>query len=220
MDFKNYLETSWRLTLQYIVPLILLTLVLFGLIIFTLGILAPVAMAGYMQSILFMLRDGREPKLQDLFSQMNLFLPLLGFGFVVFIATTVGFILLLIPGVLVILGVSFTCIYMLPLMTDQKLGLIDAIKTSYAMSMKGSIADHVVMIIIFLGIVMIGNAVFIGSLFTKAGKHSGGIYIRFTRVSSSLVTLETFEKCLILFKFKAGEDFNHRHTLSISRIKI
>jgi len=23
---------------------------------------------------------------------------------------------------------------------------------------------------------------------------------------------ETFEKCLILFKFKAGEDFNHRHT--------
>ena len=161
MDFKHYLETSWSLTLQYIVPLILLTLVLFGLIIFTLGILAPVAMAGYMQSILFMLRDGREPKLQDLFSQMNLFFPLLGFGLVVFIATTVGFILLLIPGVLVILGVSFTCIYMLPLMTDQKLGLIDAIKTSYAMSIKGSIADHFVMIIIFLGIVMIGNAVFI-----------------------------------------------------------
>jgi uncharacterized membrane protein len=56
---------------------------------------------------------------------------------------------------------------MLPLMTDQKLGLIDAIKTSYAMSIKGSIADHFVMIIIFLGIVMIGNAVFIGSLFTQ-----------------------------------------------------
>jgi len=30
--------------------------------------------------------------------------------------------------------------------------------------------------------------------------------------------IEAFEKCLILFKFKAGEDFNHRHTLSISRI--
>ncbi|UCD31473.1 MAG: hypothetical protein JSV38_11845, partial [Desulfobacterales bacterium] len=60
-----------------------------------------------------------------------------------------------------------TCIYMLPLMTDQKLGLIDAIKTSYAVSMKGSIADHSVMIILFLGIIMIGNAVFIGSLFTQ-----------------------------------------------------
>jgi hypothetical protein len=31
---------------------------------------------------------------------------------------------------------------------------------------------------------------------------------------------ETFEKCLILFKVKEGENFNHRNTLSISRIKI
>ncbi len=30
----------------------------------------------------------------------------------------------------------------------------------------------------------------------------------------------TFEKSSILFKYKAGENFNHRHTLSISRIKI
>jgi len=29
-----------------------------------------------------------------------------------------------------------------------------------------------------------------------------------------------FEKCSILFKFKAGENFNHRNTLSILRIKI
>jgi hypothetical protein len=32
--------------------------------------------------------------------------------------------------------------------------------------------------------------------------------------------LETFEKCPILFKAKEGENFNHRNTLSISRIKI
>jgi hypothetical protein len=31
---------------------------------------------------------------------------------------------------------------------------------------------------------------------------------------------ETFEKCSILFKAKAGENFNHRHTLSISRIEL
>jgi hypothetical protein len=31
---------------------------------------------------------------------------------------------------------------------------------------------------------------------------------------------ETFEECSILFKFKEDEDFNHRNTLSISRIKI
>jgi len=32
--------------------------------------------------------------------------------------------------------------------------------------------------------------------------------------------IETFEKCSILFKFKKGENFNRRNTLSILRIKI
>jgi hypothetical protein len=31
---------------------------------------------------------------------------------------------------------------------------------------------------------------------------------------------ETFEKCSILFKFKEGENFKYRNTLSISRLKI
>jgi len=31
---------------------------------------------------------------------------------------------------------------------------------------------------------------------------------------------EAFAKSSILFKFKEDEDFNHRHTLSIPRIKI
>jgi len=32
--------------------------------------------------------------------------------------------------------------------------------------------------------------------------------------------METFAKCLILFKFKEGENFKHRNILDISRIKI
>jgi len=35
-----------------------------------------------------------------------------------------------------------------------------------------------------------------------------------------LTSLETFEKCSILVKFKEGDNSNHRNTLSISRIKI
>ena len=34
------------------------------------------------------------------------------------------------------------------------------------------------------------------------------------------ICAETFEKCIFLFAFKEGENFNHRNTLSISRIKI
>jgi hypothetical protein len=32
--------------------------------------------------------------------------------------------------------------------------------------------------------------------------------------------VEAFEKYSILFKIKEGENFNHRHTLSIPRIEI
>ena len=32
--------------------------------------------------------------------------------------------------------------------------------------------------------------------------------------------IETFGKCSFLLKFKEGENFNHRNTFSISRIKI
>ena len=34
------------------------------------------------------------------------------------------------------------------------------------------------------------------------------------------ISYETFEKCSILFKFKEGENFKCRNTLSISRLKI
>ncbi|MEE8480345.1 MAG: hypothetical protein V3T59_03800, partial [Desulfobacterales bacterium] len=38
--------------------------------------------------------------------------------------------------------------------------------------------------------------------------------------SFTRLKFETFEKCSILFKFKAGENFNHRNTLSILRIAL
>ncbi len=47
MNFKNHLETAWNQTLQFIAPLIFMTLVMFVVSSLTLGILAPVAMAGY-----------------------------------------------------------------------------------------------------------------------------------------------------------------------------
>jgi len=40
------------------------------------------------------------------------------------------------------------------------------------------------------------------------------------QIQKSSNKIETFEKCSILFKFKEGENFNHRNTLSILRIKI
>ncbi|MEW5909088.1 MAG: hypothetical protein AB1659_04745 [Thermodesulfobacteriota bacterium] len=167
MDFKKHLETAWNLTLKFIVPLILITLVMLLVSFFTLGILAPAVMAGYTQSLLMLLRSGREPKIQDLFSQMRLFLPLLLFGIICFIAVMIGFVLLVLPGILIIAAVLFCCFYMIPLMTDKEMGLMEAIKKSYAIAMEGNKGEHLVAVIIFVGITAIGGSIFIGSLFTQ-----------------------------------------------------
>lgn len=167
MDFKYHLETAWKITLKYIAPLIFMTLSMIVISFLTLGILAPVTMAGYIQSILLLVRENREPKVQDIFSQMRLFLPLLLFSIVVFIITMIGIMLLFLPGILFVLSVSFCCIYMLPLMTDKNLGLIDAVKKSYSMVTKENLVDHIVVFILFVGISAIGSSIFIGCLFTQ-----------------------------------------------------
>ena len=167
MDFKYHLETAWKLTLQYIGPLIFMTLAMIGISFITLGILGPVVMAGYIHSILLLIREEREPKVQDIFSHMQLFFPLLLFGIIVFIIALIGIMLLFLPGVLFVLATSYCCLYMLPLMTDRNLGLVDAIKESFSMVTKEQIVDHVVVFILFVGISAIGSSVFIGSLFTQ-----------------------------------------------------
>lgn len=167
MDFKKHLETAWTLTLKHIVALILMTLVMMVLSVATFGILSPVMLAGYMQSIIIMMRTGREPTIGDLFSQMRLFLPLLGFSIVVFIVVMIGFALLFLPGLVISLFITFACIYMLPLMTDKQLGLTDAVKTSWQMVTKDNVADHIVVVILFVGLIAIGSSVFVGTLITQ-----------------------------------------------------
>ena len=167
MDFKRHIENAWNLTLANIVALIIITLVMVAVGALSLGILAPVTLAGYTHSLLLPIRNGREAKVQDVFSHMHLFLPLLGFGIAVFIATSIGFMMLFLPGILVVLGITFCCIYMLPLMTDRQLGIVEAIKASYAMSRQGDLVDHVLVVIIFVAITTIGGSIFIGVLFTQ-----------------------------------------------------
>ncbi len=167
MNFKYHLEVAWKLTLANIVSLILMTLAMAVVSMITLGLLAPVTIAGYIQSILLLVRENREPKVQDIFSQMRLFLPLLLFGIVVFIITIIGFMLLFLPGVVFVLAVSFCCLYMLPLMTDRKMGLVDAVKKSFSMVTQEKLVDHILVFILFVGITAVGSSILIGTLFTQ-----------------------------------------------------
>jgi uncharacterized membrane protein len=166
MDFKKHLEIAWNTTLEHIVMLILMTLVMLVVSFFTLGMLAPVVMAGFTQAVIELMRNGKQLRIEDLFSQMKLFLPLLGFSLIVFLATLVGLFFFVLPGFAVVLVVTFGSLFMIPLMTDKKMGLIEAIKTSWAAAIGDSVADHIVVVILYIGLIATGSSIFIGTLLT------------------------------------------------------
>jgi len=167
MDFKDHLEKSWKTFTGFLPALLINTLALAGMSIVTLGIMAPVCTAGYFQSLLLAIRDNRKPEVSDLFSHMRLFLPLLAFTIVAGIVLIIGFSLLVLPGIIVGVALSFFCLYMLPLMTDQEMGLIDAVKESSRMAMQDPVADHVVVVVLYVAITTLGNSTGIGALFTQ-----------------------------------------------------
>ncbi len=168
MNFKHHLERAWRLTIDNLVPLILMTLVMVVVSGLTLGILAMVTLAGYTKSILSMMRTGREPKLGDVFSEMPLFLPLLGYSLVAVVITAIGFMLLFIPGVILACAIAWASLYMLPLMVDKRMGVVEALKESFRIvSSREDIMDHIVLLILLVGISAVGSSVFIGWLFTQ-----------------------------------------------------
>lgn len=167
MDFKNLVVQSWRNTLDHIGPILLITFVQMILIIFTFGILAPVTTAGYVQSLLQVVRDGREPEIKDLFSQMRLFFPLFVFFLLAAVTTFIGFSLLILPGFIVVCLIAFAAFYMIPLMTDQKLGLFEALKKSWDMAMEEPVSDHIVVTIIYVAIMSIGSPLPLAFLITQ-----------------------------------------------------
>ncbi|MCK5164744.1 MAG: hypothetical protein KAQ72_13550 [Desulfobacula sp.] len=167
MDIKYHFETAWKHCIGNIVPLIILTLVVAAVSIVSIGILAPVAFAGYTHSLFQLLKTNREPKAQDVFSQLKLFLPLFIFGLVIFIIAIIGFTLFVIPGILFTIIIGYTCLYMIPIMVDKKYGLMDAIKKSISIVTSSHVTDHIIVFVIFCALTTIGGSSFIGFLFLQ-----------------------------------------------------
>ncbi|MDW7771277.1 MAG: hypothetical protein SCH71_00140 [Desulfobulbaceae bacterium] len=167
MDFKFHLEKSWNTFTAFLPALLISTLALIGISIVTLGILAPVCTAGYVQSLLQAIRDNRKPEVGDLFSQMKLFLPLLAFTVLVVLVVMLGLAMLVLPGIAAVIALAFFCLYMLPLMTDRNMGLIDAVKESSSMALQKPVVDHAVVVALYLGITALGQSVIFGMLFTQ-----------------------------------------------------
>ncbi len=167
MDFKDLVVRSWQNTLNHIGPLLLITLVQMVLIMVTLGILAPVTTAGYVNSLMQVVRDDRKPEVGDLFSQMRLFFPLFLLSILVAVVAFIGFSLLVLPGFAVLAFIAFAAFYLLPFMVDQKLGLFDALKASWQAAMQEPVSEHIIVVIIYVAIMSLGSSLWFAFLITQ-----------------------------------------------------
>ena len=167
MDFKKHFEAAWMNTLKFIGPVLLLTLVQVIVIVLSLGILAPVTTAGYMQSLLQAQREGRPPELRDLFCRMSLFLPLFAFFLLVLIVTMIGFKFLVLPGFIVAFFIIFATMYMIPLMTDKGRGIMEALKESWEMATRTPVTDQIVIALAYLILLSIGGSIPFALLITQ-----------------------------------------------------
>ena len=71
MDFKQHFERSWQVMADHFAPVLVNTLVMIVVSVASLGIMAPVVSAGYMQSLLLALREDRKPDIKDLFARVR-----------------------------------------------------------------------------------------------------------------------------------------------------
>jgi uncharacterized membrane protein len=166
MDFKQHFERSWQVMLGHFGPILINTLVMIVISVVSFGIMAPVLSAGYMQSLLLALREDRKPDVKDLFAHMDLFFPLLGFTVLFVFLVVIGLVMLVLPGIAVMLAGAFFLVYMLPLMTDRKMGLVEAIKKSSRMALKEPVGEHVAVVAVLIILESIGSSVIFGTLLT------------------------------------------------------
>jgi len=167
MDFKDLVVTSWQKMINNIGPVLLITFAQLVLIIITLGILAPVTTAGYLNSLMRLVREERQPAIGDLFSHMRLFLPLFLFGLLAVIAIGIGFMFLVLPGFAAIAFIAFAAFYLIPYMVDEELGLIDGLKASWDLATKQPVSDQFVVVIIYVVIMSLGSSLPFAFLITQ-----------------------------------------------------
>lgn len=167
MDFQKHFEVSWQNTIKLIGPLILLTLVELVLIAVSFGILAPVLTAGYTRSLLLVLREGRSPEIGDLFSEMRLFFPLFFLGLLMAIVLAIGYLVVVIPGIVLTLLIAFGLLYVVPLMVDQQMGLLDSLRESWRMSVEKPITNQIVISAVYMGLMSVGGSFIFLFLFAQ-----------------------------------------------------
>ncbi len=141
MNFQGHLEGALRLLKANALVVIMGGLLVQLLVAFSLGVLAGPMLGAYLLSMILYARDRRKPVFNDYFAGLQRFGALFPFFFLLLLVT-LGFFLLIIPGLIFIVW----WIYALPLMADKGMGLSEAMRVSRAKVQEKGFFMHLVFI--------------------------------------------------------------------------
>ena len=149
LEVGKVFRDGWKIWMDDIVPLTLGGLIATLLGAVSLLILAPVLSAGLFKMTLMRSTSGRKPEVSDIFGCFDQFWTISLACLVVWSLDTIGFLLCVVPGLLL----TAIWIYFIPIILDKKTGVWESLSISRDMVSKHGFASHLV-IIIFLSLIL------------------------------------------------------------------
>jgi hypothetical protein len=145
MEFFVHLGNSWRMLLKSPLFVLVGCLLVSVLVVISLGLLIGPLYGAFTEALIQLQRDGRQPRLKDLFSGFARFRQLFPMFFLALLVI-VGFKLFVLPGLLILT----MWIYTLPIVADSRLTLVPAMNESSAMIKDKGFLKHLGFLIVLL----------------------------------------------------------------------
>jgi len=152
IDIGLALKQAGRLFLKDIGPLIIGAIIAGLLSIVTLGILAGPLVAGLYGMVIGRVRDGRQPRVGDVFDGFDRF-------WAYFFAALVLVLLIGLASITIVGGFLLATIwlYVFPLMVDKRMGIGEALKASKDLVVAGGFWEHLALVVIGFVISSVAN---------------------------------------------------------------
>ncbi len=157
---SDSLQEGWRLFSSNLTLFVLASLVYVVLGVLSLGILIGPLTIG-MIHIVRRCQKGKEVQLQDLFSGFSLFVPSALATLVLAILVSIGFVLLVLPGLLLLTGWLFT----FHVMERDENGPLEAMASSWRLFKEHAVLVGVTCLLVVVA-TSVGSAVFFGAVIT------------------------------------------------------
>ncbi|NQT46813.1 MAG: hypothetical protein HQ593_04970 [Candidatus Omnitrophica bacterium] len=156
LDIGRCINDAIDLFKRNVLILALATFLFQVISIFTIGILAGVLMGGYYWMLLNALRkEDKKVELGDMFGLFSKFLPLLGLFMLQTVLTLTGFVLLIIPGIIV----ATMWLYATFFMVDKNTGVIESLKTSWNLVRQKGFGMNILLLVIYVALASGGGMV-------------------------------------------------------------